>query len=70
MVVWLLKFYKTADCLIITPPPKGATLSGLSDLRMSKEEADFLGTLFESLNEAGNSIFELGLVGGTPVTVK
>ena len=32
---------------------------------MSKEGADFLGTLFESLHEAEDSIFELRLVGGT-----
>ena len=37
------------ECLdrFITPPPKGATLSGISDLGVSKERADFLGTLFE-----------------------
>ena len=32
---------------VITPPPKRATLSGISDLGVSKERADFLGTLFE-----------------------
>ena len=53
-----------------TPLSKGATLSRLSDLRVSKEGADFLGTLFESLHEAGDSIFELGLVGGDSLTGK
>ena len=49
---------------LITAPPKGATLSAISDLGVSKERADFLGTLFESLHESRNSIFEIGLVGG------
>ena len=54
----------------ITPQPKGATLSGLSDLGVSKEGADFLGTPFGSLQEAGDWIFELGLVGGHSLTGK
>ena len=41
---------------------KGATLSSLSDLGVSKERAEFLGTLLEKFHEAGDSVFELGLV--------
>ena len=39
-------------------------------MRVLKEGAYFLGTLFESLLEAGDSIFELGLVGGDSLTGK
>ena len=44
----------------VTFASKGATLSRLSDLGVSKEGGDFLGMLFESLREAGDLVFEVG----------
>ena len=37
---------------------------------MSKEGADFLGTLFEKIHEQRDSLFKLGLVGKDSLTGK
>ena len=43
----------------VTFASKGATLSRLSDLGVSKEGGNFLGMFFESLREAGGSVCEV-----------
>ena len=46
----------------MTQPPTAATLSGRSDLGLSKERANF-GTLFELPHEARDSDFKFKIVG-------
>ena len=48
---------------MIPSPLKGATLGARSDLGVLKEGGVFGGTLFESVREDGDLVFELGGVG-------